>query len=133
MEPGAFPFVTRCGAVKNERGKGTQVEHNLEQAFCGVPVQDQTHELSEVSCEAADEWGRKWERRRDEEVRLAVMTALHWDLAVPRNCIEVTVKGGWVTLTGQVHRAYEKSRSEADALMAPGVVGVTNDIDCREG
>jgi osmotically-inducible protein OsmY len=107
------------------------VEHNLEQAFCGVPVQDSTHPLSEVSCEAAKDSGRKWERRRDEEIRLAVMTALHWDLAVPCNCIEVTVKGGWVTLAGQVRRAYEKSRSEADALMTPGVVGVTNDIDCR--
>ena len=47
------------------------------------------------------------------------MTALHWDLAVPRNSIEVTVKGGWVTLMGQVRRTYEKSCSEADALVTP--------------
>jgi osmotically-inducible protein OsmY len=109
----------------------TQVEHNLKQAFSGVPVQQPTHDVSEFSYDAADESNRKWERRRDEEIRLTVMTALHWDLAVPRNCIEVTVKGGWVTLTGQVRRAYEKSCSEADALMTPGVVGVTNEIDCK--
>ena len=58
------------------------------------------------------------------------MTALHWDLAVPRN-YRGDLKGGWVTLTGQVRRAHQKSRSEADALMTPGVVGVTNEIDCE--
>jgi osmotically-inducible protein OsmY len=107
------------------------VEHSLEQAFFGVPVQHPTHDVSEFRDDVTDGPDRKWRRRRDEETRLAVMTALHWDLAVPRNCIEVTVKGGWVTLRGQVHRAYERSCSESDALMTAGVVGVTNAIDCK--
>jgi osmotically-inducible protein OsmY len=59
------------------------------------------------------------------------MTALHWDLAVPRDRVQVTVKGGWVTLTGRVMRAYEKSRAEADAQMVPGVAGVTNGLTCE--
>jgi osmotically-inducible protein OsmY len=109
----------------------TQVEHSLKQAFFGVPVQHPTHDVSEFSYDAANESNHKWERRRDEEIRLAVMTALHWDLAIPRNCIAVTVKGGWVTLRGQVRRAYEKSCSESDALMTAGVVGVTNAINCK--
>lgn len=102
---------------------------NLQQALSGIPIQHTAHTLSEFSNETADRSNRKWERRRDEEIRLAVITALHWDLAVPRHCIEVTVKDGWVTLKGQVRRVYEKSCSEADALTIPGVVGITNDIN----
>ena len=46
-----------------------------------------------------------WQGRSDERIKLAVMTALHWDLAVPRDRVQVSVKGGWVTLTGRVVRA----------------------------
>src|ERR1700727_331828 len=63
-----------------------------------------------------------------ERIKLAVMTTLHWDLAVPRDRVQVSVDRGWVTLTGQLVRAYEMSRAEADALMTPGVAGVTNKI-----
>ncbi len=66
----------------------------------------------------------------DDRIQLAVMTALHWDLAVPRDRVQVRVDRGWVTLTGQVRRDYEKSRAEADARTIRGVAGVTNEIDC---
>lgn len=72
-----------------------------------------------------------WRGRSDERIKLAVMTALHWDLAVPRDRVQVSVEGGWVTLTGRVMRPYEKSRAEADAQMAPGVAGVTNALICE--
>jgi osmotically-inducible protein OsmY len=58
------------------------------------------------------------------------MTALHWDLAVPRDRVQVSVARGWVTLTGRVVRAYEKSHAEAVARMTPGAGGVTNKITC---
>ncbi len=58
-----------------------------------------------------------WQGRSDERIKLAVMTALHWDLAVPRDRVQVNVSRGWVILTGRVMREYEKSRAEADALM----------------
>ena len=105
---------------------------NFKQALSGVPIHHTAHTLTEFSNETADGSSGKWERRQDEETRLAVITALHWDLAVPRHCIEVTVKDGWVTLKGQVRRVYEKSCSEADALTIPGVVGVTNAISAAQ-
>jgi osmotically-inducible protein OsmY len=43
-----------------------------------------------------------WEERKDERIKLAVMTALHWDLAVPRDRVQVSVHRRWVTLTGRV-------------------------------
>jgi osmotically-inducible protein OsmY len=70
----------------------------------------------------------KWQGRSDEKIKLAIMTALHWDLAVPRDRVQVSVDRGRVTLTGRVAREYEKSRAEADALMVSGVAGVINRI-----
>ncbi len=32
-----------------------------------------------------------WQGRSDERIKLAVMTALHWDLAVPRDRVQVSV------------------------------------------
>jgi len=69
-----------------------------------------------------------WQGRIDEKIKLAVMTALHWDLAVPRDRVQVSVSHGWVTLTGQVVRDYESARAEADASVVAGVAGVTNKL-----
>ncbi len=63
-----------------------------------------------------------------EEVKLRVMNALHWDLAVPRNRVEVEVEDGWVTMSGQVDLLYQRQCAEFDARNVPGVVGVINHI-----
>ena len=89
----------------------------------GVPLQ------SEVGADGK----HNWQGRSDERIKLAVMTALHWDLAVPRDRVQVGVDRGTVTLTGRVLRAYEKSRAETAARMTPGVAGVTNKITCPSG
>jgi osmotically-inducible protein OsmY len=64
----------------------------------------------------------------DDEIRLAVMNALHWDLAVPRDTLQVKVEAGCVTLSGRVEHAYSKTSAEADARSVAGVVDVTNTI-----
>ena len=74
-----------------------------------------------------------WQGRSDERIKLAVMTALHWDLAVPRDRVQVNVSRGWVILTGEVTRDYEKARAEADARMTSGVAGVINRLTCEAG
>ena len=74
-----------------------------------------------------------WQGRSDERIKLAVMTALRWDLAVPRDRVQVSVDGGWVTLTGKLKRDYERSRAEADARTVPGVAGVMNRLSCEAG
>jgi osmotically-inducible protein OsmY len=66
--------------------------------------------------------------RIDYEITLEVMNALHWDLAVPRHQVTVSVDEGWVVLRGRVPQAYSKRRAEADARSVPGVIGVTNAI-----
>jgi osmotically-inducible protein OsmY len=74
----------------------------------------------------------RFQKQRDEQVQLAVTTALHWDLAVPRHRVVVRVVRGWVTLSGRVDLEYQKSCAEADAQLTPGVVGVTNEIECEQ-
>ncbi len=73
-----------------------------------------------------------------EDVRLRVMNAIHWDLAVPRNRVAVEVQDGWVTVSGLVDLPYQRQCAESDARNVPGVVGVINRIalageDARRG
>jgi osmotically-inducible protein OsmY len=56
------------------------------------------------------------------------LNALHWDLAVPRDRLNVDVENGWVTVSGLVDLPYQRSCAESDAKSVPGVVGVTNRI-----
>ena len=79
-----------------------------------------------------DERHDRFQHQRDEQIRLAVTTALHWDLAVPRHRVTVRVDRGWVTLAGRVELAYQKSCAEADARSTLGVVGITNEIECEQ-
>jgi osmotically-inducible protein OsmY len=61
-----------------------------------------------------------------EDLRMRVLNALHWDLAVPRDRLGVDVKNGWVTVSGMVDLPYQRTCAESDAKSVPGVVGVTN-------
>ena len=69
---------------------------------------------------------------RDDQIRLEVMEALHWDLAIPPRRITVEVDEGWIVLRGDVQRAYSKHRAEWAARGARGVVGLTNEIRVAE-
>jgi osmotically-inducible protein OsmY len=65
-----------------------------------------------------------WMQREDMRVR--VLNALYWDLAVPRHRLNVDVENGWVTVSGMVDLPYQRTCAESDARSVPGVVGVTN-------
>jgi osmotically-inducible protein OsmY len=63
-----------------------------------------------------------------EDVRIRVLNALHWDLAVPRHRLNVEVDEGRVTLSGMVDLPYQRSCAEFDVRNVPGVVRVINHI-----
>jgi hypothetical protein len=133
MEPNAQLCVlctARCfqlKAIKETAMERITGEDFYEQVSASnAPVDRPAYPPSQFELGTDDK--HNWQGRSDERIKLAVMTRLHWDLAVPRDRVQVSVDRGWVTLTGQVLRAYEKSRAEADALMTPGVAGVTNGI-----
>jgi osmotically-inducible protein OsmY len=54
--------------------------------------------------------------------------ALEWDSAVPDGAVKVTVRNGWVTLTGTVALPLEKSAAELAVRRLYGVRGVANAI-----
>ncbi len=65
-------------------------------------------------------------RLLSDDMRLRVLNALHWDLAIPRDRLDVDVENGWVTVSGTVDLPYQRNCAESDARNVPGVVGVTN-------
>jgi osmotically-inducible protein OsmY len=65
---------------------------------------------------------------QSDDVKSAVLNALHWDLAVPPHRVKVEVENGWVTMSGMVDRPYQLGCAESDARRVPGVAGVTNQI-----
>jgi osmotically-inducible protein OsmY len=71
-------------------------------------------------------------RSQSEDVRVGVLNALYWDLAVPRHRLNVDVENGWVTVSGMVDLPYQRSCAESDAKSVPGVVGVINMIRLAE-
>jgi len=71
-------------------------------------------------------------RLLSDDVRMRVMNALHWDLAVPRDRLNVDVENGWVTVSGTVELPYQRTCAESDARNVAGVVGVTNLIRVAE-
>jgi len=87
-------------------------------------------------CDVLDELDVRVPNRveqRVEDIATSVINALFWDAAVPNHRISATCDKGWVTLTGEVDRPYQKSSAEADARKIRGVIGVTNAIKVAAG
>lgn len=66
--------------------------------------------------------------RSDSAIAEVAANALEWDSAVPDGAVKVTVRNGWVTLTGAVAHQYEKSAAELAVQRLYGVKGVANSI-----
>ena len=92
----------------------------------GGPERLQAHRMG-CRLFAARQEGKNMQLHSD-DVRLQVLNALHWDLAVPRHRVKVEVENGWVTMSGLVDLPYQRSCAEFDARNIPGVVGVINRI-----
>lgn len=69
----------------------------------------------------------------DTDLALAALDALHWNVVVPDDRIQITVENGWVRLEGQVDVQYEKRAAEEAIRGLVGVRGVTNLISIRPG
>jgi osmotically-inducible protein OsmY len=70
--------------------------------------------------------------RSDPAIAEAAANALEWDSAVPDNAVKVTVRNGWITLTGTVAQQYEKTAAELAVQRLLGVKGVANSIVVKQ-
>ena len=66
--------------------------------------------------------------RSDPAIAQVAANALEWDSAIPDNAVKVTVRSGWITLTGTVAWQYQKSAAERITQRLYGVKGVANSI-----
>lgn len=69
--------------------------------------------------------------RTDEDIALAVTSALKWNSLVPEKRIRAVVEDGWVTLKGEVEWLYQKSSAETAVRHLIGVRGVINEVTIR--
>jgi osmotically-inducible protein OsmY len=67
-------------------------------------------------------------KKNDTEVAQAVLNALNWNSAIPKDKIKIKVEDGWVTLEGNVEWDYQRNavRNAVENLL--GVRGITNYI-----
>lgn len=64
--------------------------------------------------------------KTDSEIKKAVLDSIKWNSTIPDDRINVTVKNGWVSLSGVVEWPFQKSKAKLLAEDSIGVAGVTN-------
>ena len=68
------------------------------------------------------------DRREDDEIRAAALQKLIRDPEVPAESVEVSVRDGWVTLTGYVEYEPQRDAAYDDVATLDGVTGISNQI-----
>ena len=68
--------------------------------------------------------------KTDAEIAEAALSSFKWHVWVPEG-VQVTVSGGWVTLTGAVNWEYQRVAAKDAVCYMAGVKGVTNDITLK--
>jgi osmotically-inducible protein OsmY len=67
----------------------------------------------------------------DDEIAQRAVTILKWNSLLPADRIQVSVKDGWITLSGEVDWQYQRSAAEDAVRPLPGVVAVVNNLSSR--
>ena len=67
----------------------------------------------------------------DPNIAQRALSALDWNVAVPKGRVKVTVAQGWITLEGEVEWYYQKNAAEDAVRNLMGVRGITNAIVLR--
>lgn len=65
-------------------------------------------------------------RRNDDEIAVALLQRLDWNVSIPKQAVQAKVEMGWVTLTGELDWQYQKEAAQHDIRGMLGVVGITN-------
>jgi osmotically-inducible protein OsmY len=70
-------------------------------------------------------------RRNDQEIALAAVHALSWQVSVPDETIKVRVADGWLTLDGAVEHNFQRNAASDAVRQLIGVLGVDNLISIK--
>ena len=69
--------------------------------------------------------------RKDADIRAVALQILAWDIEVPAEAVDLTVKDGHIVLDGEVNHQFQREAAFDDVGSLRGVVGVTNRIRVR--
>jgi osmotically-inducible protein OsmY len=67
----------------------------------------------------------------DADIAQRALSAIDWNVAIPKGRVKVMVSSGWVTLEGDVEWMYQKRAAEDASRGLNGVRGITNNIAVR--
>ncbi|HSY26891.1 MAG TPA: BON domain-containing protein [Burkholderiaceae bacterium] len=70
-------------------------------------------------------------QRNDVDIARSVENILDWNTYLPKDHINVTVEGGWITLSGEVDRWYQKQTLAAGVRYLMGVKGMSDNITIK--
>jgi osmotically-inducible protein OsmY len=70
-------------------------------------------------------------KHSDTDIAKAAADALKWNVLVPEDRIKVKVENGWLTLTGEVDRDYQRRAADQAVRNLPGVKSISNLITVR--
>jgi osmotically-inducible protein OsmY len=66
--------------------------------------------------------------RDDQDIARAIIDQFRWHSQVPQDLVKVSVRNGWVDLTGEVEWDFQRSAAEAAVRGLLGVKGIVNKI-----
>ena len=67
----------------------------------------------------------------DPDIAQRALSAIDWNVAVPKGRVKVMVAQGWITLEGEVEWMYQKRAAEDSVRSLTGVRGITNNVIVR--
>ncbi|MGE8225130.1 MAG: BON domain-containing protein [Stenotrophomonas sp.] len=70
-------------------------------------------------------------QRYDADIAKSAINALEWSTLVPDGSVNVMVEGGWITLTGVVTWAFQRSAANIAVRHLVGVKGITDGIKIK--
>jgi osmotically-inducible protein OsmY len=70
-------------------------------------------------------------KRIDADIARAADSVLQWSTYLPRDCIKVKAKDGWITLSGEVEWDYQRRAATNAVRDLLGVAGVTEQITIK--
>ena len=70
--------------------------------------------------------------KTDTKIAHAAINAIEWSASVPNDKVIVEVDNGWITLLGELERAYQKEAAKRTVEYLSGVKGVTNNITLKQ-
>ncbi len=69
--------------------------------------------------------------RTDEDIARAASSIFAWNSSIPKDCIQIQVSHGWVTLEGAVDYHHQRTAAEFAVEDLMGVKGVTNRLTVK--